>query len=513
MEEKPIQPRPGVFVIFGAGGDLTWRKLTPSIFSLWCKGLLPEKFSVLGIDLKEMDDDQFRAHLREGVEKFSPDCGQQVEAWESFKIHLHYLCTNFDDQAAFDQLRDHLEKVDKEWGESAIRVYYQATPPSAVETIVSGLQKSGLNVDRERERIVFEKPFGHDQESARELNGMLAKIFREKQIYRIDHYLGKETVQNILAFRFSNGMFEPIWNRQYIEQVQITVAEKVGVENRGAYYEHAGALRDMVQNHLLQVLCMIAMEPMVDFEADEIRNKKVDVLHAVRCITPPQADEFTVRGQYGPGEIDGAPVAGYRQEGMVAQDSNTETYAALKLFIDNWRWQDVPFYLRTGKRLAEKLSVIVIEFRKVPHQSFPKSATTIWEPNRFVIQIQPDEGILLTFQAKKPGPHMELGEQKLKFSYVEAYHNPPPEAYETLLLDVLLGDQTLFMRVDQVDAAWGIIDPILKGWAHEQPPEYPDYPAGSWGPEAANQLLARDGYRWYIPERSQEAIEKGKIAD
>lgn len=504
MVEPKAKMNPGVFVIFGAGGDLTWRKLIPSIFGLWCKKELPDAFAVLGVDLKEMSDEDFRAHLLDGVQQFSPDCAREEDAWKDFAGHLSYLCGNFDSQPFFTKIGQCLQAYDKEWGFPATRVFYQATPPGLVEIIVSGLAKAHLNEDRDRARIVLEKPFGHDQASALQINQMLLQAFNENQIYRIDHYLGKETVQNILAFRFSNGLFEPVWNREYIKQVQITVAESVGVGHRGPYYENAGALRDMVQNHLMQILCLIAMEPMVNFEADEIRNKKVDVLHAIRCIEPAQVNEYAVRGQYGPGWIKGDHAVGYRSELGVAPSSNAETYAALKLFVDNWRWQDVPFYLRTGKYLSEKSSVAVIEFRQVPHRSFPNSATNAWQPNRLVIQIQPNEGILLTFQAKQPGSRMRLSPATLRFYYEEEFHSSPPEAYETLLLDVLLGDQTLFMRADQVACAWGIIDPILQNWADEPPTDFPNYPAGSWGPEEAARLLSKDGHFWYFPKGTAE---------
>ncbi|HEY1861076.1 MAG TPA: glucose-6-phosphate dehydrogenase, partial [Gemmataceae bacterium] len=321
----------------------------------------------------------------------------------------------------------------------------------------------------------------------------------ESQIYRIDHYLGKETVQNILALRFANSLFEPIWNRRYIDNVQITVAEEVGVEQRGGYYDHAGALRDMVQNHLLQILCCIAMEPPVSFEANEIRNKKADVLRAIRPILPDQVSQYAVRGQYGPGYVRGKAVPGYRQEADVTPKSTTETYAALQLFVDNWRWQDVRFYLRTGKRLGARVSEVGIQFQPVPHRSFPPSAVTTWIPNRLIIRIQPQEGILLGFQAKQPGAGLHLQPVDLRFSYEEAFHTCGPEAYETLLLDAMLGDATLFMRADQVETAWSVIEPVLDGWAATRPTDFPNYAAGSWGPVAADALLARDGRVWLPP--------------
>ncbi|KPV51734.1 glucose-6-phosphate dehydrogenase, partial [Kouleothrix aurantiaca] len=389
-------------------------------------------------------------------------------------------------------------------------VYYLATPPTLMKTIAENLAQAGLAADRARNRVVFEKPFGHDLASARDLDASLNTIFDERQIFRIDHYLGKETVQNILAFRFANAFFEPMWDRRYIDHVQISVAEEVGVEHRGGYYDHAGALRDMIQNHLLQLLCLIAMEPPVSFEAEEIRNKKLDVLHAVRPILPDQVDRVAVRGQYGAGRIGGEPAAAYRAEPGVAPDSRTETYAALKLHVDNWRWQDVPFYLRTGKRLPERTSEIIIQLRAAPHQSFPSAVVGEWQPNRIVINIQPAEGILLRFQAKQPGLNMRLGPEDMRFTYKEAFDTESPEAYETLLLDVMQGDATLFMRADQVEAAWTIVMPVLDHWAGVKPSEFPNYAAGSWGPEAAEQLLAADSRRWLLPtfaSRDPDALD------
>ena len=343
---------------------------------------------------------------------------------------------------------------------------------------------------------MVEKPIGHDLNSARQLNRALTAGFHESQIFRIDHYLGKETVQNMLAFRFANPLFEPIWNRRYVDYMTITVAEAVGVEHRGGYYDHAGALRDMVQNHLMQLLCLVAMEPMVSFTADEIRNKKVDVLHAMRPIRPDAVSECTVRGQYGRGTRDGKVMRGYRAEADVAPHSHTETYAALKVLIDNWRWQGVPFYLRTGKRLPRQVSEVVIHFRAVPHQSFPPDVSHGWYPSRLVMSIQPEEGIVLGFQAKYPGPTMVLRPVEMRFRYSESFAIPSPEAYETLLWDVMNNDPTLFMREDQIEAAWGFLRPVLEVWANSRPRNFPNYAAGSWGPKAADELLRRDGHAW-----------------
>jgi glucose-6-phosphate 1-dehydrogenase len=362
--------------------------------------------------------------------------------------------------------------------------------------IPSQLAAAGLNQDRTGARIVVEKPIGHDLDSARELNRVLTKNFHESQIFRLDHYLGKETVQNILAFRFANPLFEPIWNRRYVDYVTITVAEEVGVGHRGSYYEGAGALRDMVQNHLMQLLCLIAMEPMVSFEADEIRNKKVDVLHSIRPIAPGETGKTAVRGQYGPGTLLGKKVRGYRQDEKVSPHSRTETFAAIKLFVDNWRWQGVPFYLRTGKCMRQQVSEVSIQFRSVPHQSFPAVSQSDWHPSRLILSIQPEQAIVMDFQAKYPGPRMVLKPVQMRFSYRDSFAVPSPDAYETLLLDVMKKDPTLFMRADQVEAAWEILMPVLDGWKKTIPGNFPNYTAGSWGPKAADELLAREGHAW-----------------
>jgi glucose-6-phosphate 1-dehydrogenase len=499
-----LRPDPTILVIFGAGGDLTWRKLVPALYNLHLDKWLPDRFAILGVDLKEMSADEFRQHLREGVDQFSRRGKAEQEAWEGFAAKISYLPADFNDKAAFEKLAGLLDQQDKDWdtpatGSRTNHIFYQATPPSLVETIVKQLGAARLCFDCDTSRLVVEKPFGHDLASARATNQMLTHELSESQIYRIDHYLGKETVQNILAFRFANALFEPIWDRRYIQHVQITVAEEVGVEHRGGYYDGAGALRDMIQNHLLQILCLVAVEPPVSFSDEEIRNKKVDVLHAIRPIPQERVHEFAVRGQYAAGWIGGKRIGAYRKEPGVDPNSSTETFAALKLFIDNWRWQDVPFYLRTGKRLPTRISEVSIQFRPAPHQSFPTSAIGDWQPNRLSIHIQPDEGILLRFQAKQPGLKMRLGPVDMRFTYNQAFKTEPPEAYETLLLDVMLGDATLFMRADQVEAAWGVVTPVLEGWEAVSPSDFPNYQAGTWGPEAAETLIARDGNSWFSP--------------
>jgi glucose-6-phosphate 1-dehydrogenase len=497
MGSQLIRPNePAIITIFGANGDLAKRKLLPALFNLYHEKLLPEKFLIIG-NGRRGDLESWKQEMQEGVETFSRR-GKPADAeWQAFASNLQFAFGGLDDRGLYDALHGLITQTEASWNQPANRVYYLSIPPSLVEPAIHGLAEAGLNLDKKRDRVVIEKPFGSDLKSAEDLNTKVTAAFEECQVYRIDHYLGKETVQNLLAFRFANALFEPIWNRSYIDHVQITVAEDVGVEKRGSFYESAGALRDMIQNHLLQVMCMIAMEPPVSFEADEVRNKKVDVLKAVRPIPQGELYKYAIRGQYGPGFSENERVPGYRQEEGVDPQSSTETYASLKLYLDNWRWQDVPFYLRTGKRLPRKVSQVSIEFKPVPHQIFPGTAGEHWEPNRLIINIQPKEGIVLRFQAKQPGKGMRLQTVNMDFYYNEAFKVEPPEAYETLLYDVMLGDSTLFMRADQEHLAWSIIQPILTAWSNTPSADFPNYAAGTWGPEAGEALIARDGRSWH----------------
>jgi len=494
---KPAKKEtPVIMMIFEGSGDLTSRKLVPALFNLFIDGYLTDDFVVAGIGHTDYGGgDKYREHLLEGVKEFSRRKDHEQE-WKKFSEKVFYLCLDVKDDAAFQEIGNWISERSKQWAEHPIIINYMAVAPQLAPDISKKLYKQKLCVDPAYTRIVFEKPFGHDLESAYELNELLGSMFKEDQIYRIDHYLGKETVQNILALRFANALFEPIWNSNYIDHVQITAAETVGVEDRGGYYEQAGALRDMVQNHILQLLCMIAMEAPVSFDANEIRNKKVDVLNAIRKLNPEDVHGNAVRGQYSSGWMKGEKVQGYRQEKGVDKSSPVETFVAVKFFIDNWRWQNVPFYVRTGKYLHEKTTLITIHFKPAPHYAFPEESADTWRPNRLTISIQPDMDIRIRFQAKRPGPSMILSPVDMVFSYAEAYHEDEPEAYETLLQDVMEGNPTLFMRADQVDAAWRVIAPIMDAWQRRKPVDFPNYAPGSWGPEDAEALVAKDGHHW-----------------
>lgn len=505
MQDVAIEPT--VIIIFGASGDLTRRKIIPAIYNLFIDGLLPNPFSIMGVARTASEQTEFCQQLRSGVDTFSRRGKSKDEDWVSFTNDITYMAADYHDYQTYSSL---LAKLEQGWQKSANKILYLATPPSLFPVIVEQLGKVKVFRGQKDYRIVIEKPFGRDLESARAVNSMLTAVFDESQIYRIDHYLGKETVQNILAFRFANAMWEPIWNRSYIDHVQITVAEKVGVGRRGGYYEDAGALRDMVQNHLLQVMCLVAMEPPTSFRADEVRNKKVDVLNAIRPIAKEEVSRFAVRGQYGKGIIDGKPMPAYRDEMNVAANSVRETFMALKLYIDNWRWQGVPFYLRTGKHLPARVSEISLQFRPVPHHPF---SDTFMQSNRLAIQIEPQEGIMLRTQAKEPGPGMKIKPVEMHYTYQEVFKTSSPEAYETLLLDVVRGDPGLFMRNDQVETAWSVLGSVLEAWQESPPSDFPNYAPGEWGPKEAENLITRDGRSWLVPTCLEFDTKKGDHHD
>lgn len=496
METNHPQHETLVFVLFGAGGDLSWRLILPALFNLYLDHYLPERFVLIGVDRQNYDGQSLAQHYRKGIQEHSRRAIPDEKTWQSFAQFIHYHQADISDLAGYAQLADLLAQQDKAWDQESEQVFYLATPPFLFADVAKGLGAAGLAKERQQTRIVVEKPLGRDLESFRNINQALNHYFQEQQIYRIDHFLGKETVQNILAFRFANPIFEPIWNRRYIDHIAITVAETLGLERRASYYDKAGALRDMVQNHLLQLLFLVAMEPPTTFDADDLRNRRMDVMHALRPIPEDQVHRYAARGQYGEGWINGVKVPGYREEEGIASDSNTETYCALELYVDNWRWQKVPFYLRTGKRMITDISEISIRFRDVPHQAFPASAGLNAQPAQLIIRLQPDEGIVLKFLAKQPGPQLILRPVEMRFSYKEAFQIPSPSAYETLLWDIMKGDATLFTRADQVEAAWRLLMPILNVWASNPATNFPNYHAGTWGPEAASALIAHSGRCW-----------------
>lgn len=487
---------PTIFYIFGGSGDLTQRKLIPALYNLFIDGSLPDKFLVIGLGRSAYTKAAYCNYLKEGIVEFARRKDQMKNFWSKFSENVEYVQLDLLQDKTYRSMSARIKKQEKKWDAEANVVYYLSVAPQLAPTIAQKLYNAKLTVDANKSRLVFEKPFGHDLKSAKELNALLQQLFKEEQIYRIDHFLGKETVQNILAFRFANALFEPIWNSNYIEHVQITATESVSVEDRGSYFEQSGALRDMVQNHMLQLLCMVAMEAPVSFAANEVRNKKVDVLHAIRKYRKDEVHANAVRGQYDEGWIGGKQAQAYREEKGVAPDSPVETYAAIKFFVDNWRWRGVPFYIRTGKCLTEKSTHIAIEFKAAPHYSFPHEAADTWRPNRLIINISPKMDIRMRFQAKRPGPSMTLEPMDMVFNQYNEHADDQPEAYETLLYDVIEGDATLFMRADQVEAAWEVITPIMESWASRPPVDFPNYTAGSWGPEDAEALIAKDGHHW-----------------
>ena len=497
-------PPPCTMVIFGVTGDLTHRKLMPQLYDLTVDTPLPAAFSIVGFARRDWSDDFFRDEMKGSVKKA---LGSKVDdaAWQAFAPRLSYVQSNFDDPQGYRRLKETLDRLDQERGAGGNRIFYLATPPSYYPIIINHLREAGL---AEREvraldaqkpgwtRLVIEKPFGHDLASAQALNNEIAAAFAESQVYRIDHYLGKETVQNLLVFRFGNGIFEPLWNRQYIDHVQITVAEAIGIEGRGEFYEEAGALRDIVQNHMFQVLSLIAMEPPSTINEKTVRDEKVQVLQAIAPLRGATIASDVVRGQYGPGWMNGRVASGYRAEKGVDPDSSVETYMAMKLRIDNWRWAGVPFYLRTGKTLPQRTTEIAVQFRSVPALLFAGTGTMLPEPNVLTLRIQPDAGISLRFAAKVPGAEMQIRSVNMDFFYGTAFTASGPDDYARLLLDCMRGEQTLFARRDEVEQAWAIVTPIMEYWARHPRPNFPNYEAGTWGPPEADALIERDGRRW-----------------
>ena len=496
------QAESALLVIFGASGDLTRRKLIPALYDLTCVGCVPRKFEVLGVSRTPMTTEEFRTRMRQGALDSGGIRQFDHEQWAKFEKRLFYLVGDPADSDFYRQLGAKLDEMHQA-GSSTNHLFYVSTPASVAAPIIEGLGSAGLNHNqRGSSRIVLEKPFGHDLESARQLNRTVLGVFDESNIYRIDHYLGKETVQNILVFRFGNSLFEPVWNRNYVDYIEITAAETVGVENRASFYEETGALRDMVANHMLQLVALTAMEPPIAFDADAVRGQKVQVLHSIRPMSVEEVARRIVRGQYGPGQLNRRAVPGYRQEPGVREHSSTETYVALEFYIDNWRWAGVPFFVRTGKRLARRLTEISIHFKRTPQALFARTPDEEIDPNVITLGIQPDEGITVKFGAKKPAAQMQMSPVNAEFSYRRAFGAATPEAYTTLLLDAMRGDTTLFTRGDEVEAEWRIITPIEEAWAQLPPPSFPNYEAGSNGPKEADTLISGDHRRWRELEQS-----------
>ncbi len=492
-------PESCTVIIFGASGDLTMRKLIPALFSLAQQNLLPAGFSVVGAARTEMSHEEFRDKMKAAVLEFADVGPGDHTLVDNFIAGLYYNPSDPNKPESFTNLDKLLTQIDSERGTSGNRLFYLSTPPSLYSPICKALGSVNLNRSKGWTRIIIEKPFGRDLDSMRALNKDVLGVFEENQVYRIDHYLGKETVQNIMVLRFANGIFEPLWNRQYIDHVQITAAESLGVEKRGGYYEQAGAIRDMIQNHLFQVFSLVAMEPPVSLQSNDVRDEKTKVVKAIRPFTHDEVDDFAKRGQYGPGAINGKPVIGYRQENQVDPNSSTDTYAAVKLLIDNWRWAGVPFYLRSAKRMPKRVSEIAIQFKRAPHLIFKDVAGPAAEPNALIIRVQPEEGITLKFRAKLPGQAIHIRNVNMDFHYGASFGKKSPEAYERLLLDAMLGDSTLFARGDFVEISWELIMPVLDVWKTPAGDKFPNYEAGTWGPKESDDWLAKGGRRWRRP--------------
>ncbi|MBS1518162.1 MAG: glucose-6-phosphate dehydrogenase [Bacteroidetes bacterium] len=500
-EEKKI-PDPCVMIIFGASGDLTERMLIPSLFELYSDKLLPENFAVAGFSRKEMDHETFREKMKKAVIENKTHCEFKEEIWEKFSSGIYYFIADYKRTESYKYLLTEILKIENEKQTGGNRLLYMAVPPDSLNEIITNTGKSGLNKEVNSgswTRIILEKPFGYDLESAVKLNKNAGKYFREKQIYRIDHYLGKESVQNILVTRFANGIFEPLWNRNYINHIEITSSESIGIENRGGYYDNLGALRDMVQNHLLQLLGYIAMEPPSTFDPNSIRDESLKVFQSLRPINEAEVINTVIRGQYTGSKIKGENVAGYREERGVVPDSRTETFVALKIFIDNWRWGGVPFYIRTGKRLPTRVTEIVIHFKSTPHHLFKSKSDIAESYNMLVIRIQPDEGLLLNFAIKIPGSDFKVQNVNMDFHYTDLKELALSTAYEKLLLDCMLGDSTLFIRADAVEACWKFIQPVLNAWKDDPSIIVYGYPAGTWGPECADDLITGHNFIWRYP--------------
>ena len=500
LEKVSLEPLPAgdscVLVIFGASGDLTRRKLIPGLYNLACVGCMNPQFEVLGVGRTPMTSEEFRAKMREAVSQSSDTRGFDESQWKEFERRLHYFVGDLNDNQFYSRLRERLGEMQHS-GSSPNHLFYVSTPASVAGPIIEGLARAGLNHSEGGwTRIILEKPFGRDLTSAQVLNATIHKAFDEKDVYRIDHYLGKETVQNILVFRFGNSLFEPVWNRNYVDYVEITAAETVGVEGRASFYEETGALRDMVANHLLQLLALTAMEPPIEFEADSVREQKVQVLKSIHPMTVEEVAKRTVRGQYGRGEIAGQHVPGYREEPGVNPNSVTETYVAVEFYVSNWRWAGVPFFIRTGKRLAQHVSEIRVHFKRTPQALFASTPYEQLGPNAITLRIQPDDGISIAFDVKRPGAHIRTLTVDANFSYEAVFGSKGPPAYETLLLDSMRGDATLFTRRDEVEAEWRIITPIEDAWAQSPPPAFPNYAAGTDGPVEADVLISGDHRRW-----------------